>query len=238
MPLLQYSRQILVILLFTFCMMSNAKADKFEINEGVEVFFLNSWIPGTVKQIGKKGEVLVEFTAGNSKKEQVFPLENLRHLYESGALTRGRVWSDATGGFKTKAALLKISGGKVDLRTEEMKEISVAIDKLSARDQAFLKQLKEKAGVSALPIATIPALSEFDIVNVKEVNVIGRRIDPFRDPGTDQVKLNLTPDPARKSLKAKQGGAGFPTENSREGIRAVIALGGADNWILAQVPAM
>ena len=227
--------RIFAIVLLSLFVASIAKADKFATNEEVEVYYMNSWLPGTVKQIGKKGEILVEFKSHNVQKEQAFPQENVRHLYESGALSRGRIWSDATGSFKTKAALLKISGGKVELKTEELKEISVAIDKLSARDQAFVKQLKEKAGVSALPIATIPSLTEFDTSVAIDVSGNSRRMDYFKDPGTELVKLNLTPDPARKSLKAKQGGAGFPTENSREGIRSVIALGGADNWILASI---
>lgn len=51
-----------------------------------------------------------------------------------------RVWKDATGKHSVKATLIKVASGKVTLkRVEDGKEVTLAFDKLSAEDQAYLK---------------------------------------------------------------------------------------------------
>lgn len=57
-----------------------------------------------------------------------------------------RTWTDATGTFKVEAAFLKSDGTNVDLKTADGREISVPISRLSASDQAAVKELSKPAG--------------------------------------------------------------------------------------------
>ncbi|MGN6547758.1 MAG: SHD1 domain-containing protein, partial [Aureliella sp.] len=210
-------------------------AEKYTSDEDVEVLFLNSWIPAKVRDFNKKGEVLAEFTFANRPKTQVFPPEKVRRPYESGSIARGRLWSDATGQFKVKAALLKIRDGKVELRTEDMKEVSVSIDKLSPKDQTFLKQFQKQAGIAALPVPALPTVTEFDTQHASSSEGFSRKFAFHQDAKTESTVLHLDADPIRKGLELTQAGTGFPTDSHLEKLSSLIALGGADNWVLASI---
>ncbi|MCC6510300.1 MAG: hypothetical protein IT423_14445 [Pirellulaceae bacterium] len=210
-------------------------AEKYTIGEEVEVHFLGGWIPATVRDFNKKGEVLGEFEFANNIKQQVFAPDQVRHLYEAGAITRSRTWSDATGKFNVKAALLKISGGKVQLRTSESKEVLIPIDKLSSKDQAFIKQFQAKAGLVAIPVPQLPSVIEFTSAGAKSIPGSGRRWDAREDAATGKVSLNLEADPIRKGLELKQAGVGFPSQGHHERLSSLIPLGGPDNWVLASI---
>lgn len=210
-------------------------AEKYAPDEDVEVFFLNSWLPAKVRDSNKKGEVMAEFTFANTQKTEVFGPEKVRHLYEAGAIARARLWSDASGKFKVKAALLKISGGKVELRTEDMKDVVVSIDKLSPKDQTFVKQFQKQAGIAALPVPALPAIAEFDMRNAGSSESSGRKHAAHQDAQTESTSLQLAADPIRKGLELTHAGAGFPTASHGERLSSLIALGGADNWMLASI---
>ena len=210
-------------------------AEKYEIDEDIEVFFLNSWIPAKARDCNKKGEVLAEFVFANALKHEIFAPEKVRHLYESGAIARARLWSDASGKFKVKAALLKVSGGKVTLRTEQSKEVVIALEKLSTKDQTFLKQFQQKAGLAALPVPELPPLVEFDTSSAVTTTGLSKRPGQQDAQAIQEVKLALTSDPVRKGLELKQAGVGFPTSGFGERLSSLIALGGTDNWMLASV---
>ncbi len=209
-------------------------AEKYEVDEQVEVYHHSSWTTATVRETNKKGEVLAEFTFAGGPMQKVFAPENVRHMYESGAIARGRFWSDTTGNFKIKAALLKISGGKVELRTDEMKEVVVSIDKLSSKDQTFIKQFQKNMGIAALPVPALPTITEFDTQNANT------KVGPKRDRDADKldpatIRVSLEADPIRKGLDLTQAGCGFPSAGYSERLSSLIALGGADNWILASI---
>ncbi len=210
-------------------------AEKYKLGEDVQVLFLNEWRPAVVRDMDKKGNVLCEFEFAATNKQQVFNPEQVRRPYEAGALTRGRQWSDATGKYNVKAALLKISGGKVDLRTEELKELSIPIDKLSPKDQAYIKQFQNKAGLAAVPVPSLPQVEWFNDSSAINIVSKGRRWSNQEDANTDQTSLNLAVDPLRKGLDLKQAGVGFPAAQSHEKVSSLLALGGADNWILASI---
>ncbi len=113
--------------------------------------------------------------------------------------------------------------------------MKIAIDKLSTKDQAFVKQFQSKAGVAAIPVPTLPQVDEFALGTAIVTSGIGRRWGSREEPGTETAKLNLTADPARKGLSIKQAGVGFPALTSGEKVSSLIALGGADNWVLASI---
>jgi thiol-disulfide isomerase/thioredoxin len=63
-------------------------------------------------------------------------------LLATGALAvaETRTWTDSTGKHKIEAELLSTKGGKVRLRRDDGKEITIALDRLSEEDQAFVKE--------------------------------------------------------------------------------------------------
>lgn len=209
-------------------------AEKFKIGEEVQVLFLGQWRPATVRDSDKKS-ALCEFEFAGAAKQEIFAFDNMRRPYEAGALTRGRQWSDATGKYNIKAVLLKISGGKAELRTDEMKEISIPIEKLSPNDQAFLRQFQKKAGLAAVPVPKLPEVESFSSASAVNIASKGRRWSNQEDAHTDSASLNLAPDPVRKGLELKQQGVGFPALTFSEKVSSLLALGGADNWILASI---
>ncbi len=211
-------------------------AEKYKVGEEVQVLFLGEWRTATVRDMDKKGNnTLCEFEFAGAPKQHIFTLEEVRRPYEAGAIARGRQWSDATGKYNIKAALLKISGGKVELRTEAMKEISIAIEKLSSKDQSFLKQFQKKAGLAAVPVPRLPEVETFSSANSVLVPSKGRRWSNQEEANTAATNLNLPADPIRKGLELKQQGVGFPALTHSEKVSSLIPLGGADNWILASI---
>ena len=72
-------------------------AETYKKGDEIEVFFLGEWRPATVADTNKRGEVLGAFEFAGTAKQQVFAQANVRYKYESGALARGRIWSDASG---------------------------------------------------------------------------------------------------------------------------------------------
>jgi WD40 repeat protein len=53
----------------------------------------------------------------------------------AGVVGKSRTWSDKTGKFKIEASFVELKDGKVKLRKEDGKEVSVDLDKLSEADQ-------------------------------------------------------------------------------------------------------
>lgn len=51
-----------------------------------------------------------------------------------------RFWTDATGRFRIKATLIEVRGEKVKLKREDGREITVPINRLSRRDQEFIRR--------------------------------------------------------------------------------------------------
>lgn len=229
--------RVLALLLLLIAALPAWSAEKYKIGEEVQVLFLGDWRPATVLQLEKKGNVLCEFEFAGANKQEVLSPDKIRRPYEAGALTRGRQWSDATGKYNIKGALMKISGGKVELRTEEMKEVSIAIEKLSSNDQNYIKQFQKKAGLAAVPVPKLPEVETFSDTNVVNIASTSRRWGMINDTPetTDQVSLNLPADPLRKGLDLKQAGVGFPVAERDEKVSSIMALGGADNWILASI---
>lgn len=67
-----------------------------------------------------------------------------------------RTWTDSTGKHKIEAELLSTAAGKARLRRDDGKEITIALDRLSDEDQAFIK----KQQAADKPERTAPASDE------------------------------------------------------------------------------
>ena len=209
-------------------------AEKYKVGEEVQVLFLGEWRTATVRDSDKKS-ALCEFEFAGAAKQEIFAFDKILRPYEVGALTRGRPWSDASGKYNIKAVLLKLSGGKAELRTEDMKEISIPIEKLSPNDQAFLRQFQKKAGLAAVPVPRLPEVESFSSAGAVNIASQGRRWNNRDQAHTDTASLNLAADPIGKGLELKQQGVGFPALTNHEKVSSLLALGGADNWILASI---
>jgi hypothetical protein len=223
------------VLLFSLLLTASASilsaAEKYEKGDAVEVFFLGEWRPGTVLDTNKQGMVQAEFVFVGSKIE-VFKPEAVRFQYESGAIARARTWSNESGGFQVKAALLKIRADAITLRKEDGREIDVPIEKLSAKDQKFLLQYRKQAG-GGLLMAAPPEPVEFEVIETKE-----RDFQRVAIPGTRQASASdftLVPDPVRSSFQLSQGGVPVPRTDFHDFVSAVIPVGGKDNWLLTSV---
>src|SRR5690606_38973401 len=128
----------------------------FKAGEDIEVFYLNKWFPAKVVDQNRRGDVLAEFEFAGAPRRQAFRNAEVRFAFESGAMARARNWSDQSGQFSTRAALLRIDDDAVVLRKPDMQEIKVPIAKLSSGDQSFLKRLQKELGSAAAGQPELP----------------------------------------------------------------------------------
>ena len=206
----------------------SAAAEKYEEDEQVEVFFLNKWLPATVIETDKRGNVKAEFEHVGPT-QRVFPPAQVRHAYESGALARGRFWSDPSGQFRTKAALLAINDDDtISIRKEDLTELKVPLANLSEADKKYIKTLKKEGGLKVLTGPEPPPLEDF------ADGASGSFGIPFSGNDGGQ-RTALIPDPLPAYLKMKQGGVAFGLDDNRDKLGAVLPLGGPDCWILAAI---
>lgn len=202
-------------------------ADKYKPDDEIEVFFLNKWFPAKLVDQNRRGEVMAEFEFANTTKRQTFKANEVRFAYEADSIAPARFWSDTSGSFKVRAALLSLTKDTVLLRKEDKSEIRVPIAKLSQGDQDFLKKLKKDLGPGAIAAAAPPPAEEFDISSPASVWSMWGTTGPQR--------AAIEPDPAPSYLKLQQGGVGFPNQDFFDRLGTVLALGGNDSWVLAAV---
>ncbi len=142
---------------------SRAYGQRLSEGDEIEVLFLGDWRPAVVVETDRRGNVLAEFEFAGGQKRQTFKKTDVRMPYETGAMARGRTWSDPSGSFKIRAALLAINDDSVTLRKEDMDEIQVEISKLSTADQRFIQRLQKELGPTASSGPALPETVEFDI---------------------------------------------------------------------------
>jgi hypothetical protein len=201
-------------------------AATYKASDRVEVFYLNKWYPGVVVNTNQRGDVLVEFEfiAGRPRRE-IFKPDAVHFEYESGAIARARMWSDTSGSFKINAALLAASDSEVKLRKQDLTELTVAVEKLSDPDKAFLKKLQKGGGPAGDSFPMPPAVESFSSG--------GGSFGNSWETGTGRPAIS--PDPVPAYMKLKQGGCGFPNEDFFDRLGAVLPVGASDQWLLAAV---
>lgn len=229
------SMLLLVLCLSIFALHATTFAVDYKVGEEIEVFYLGKWIPATVLQVNSGGMVRAEFEFIRRSAQAVFKPEAVRKKYESGAIWRGRVWSDSSGSFKIKAALLAVEPGKVHLRKEDGKELSVEIEKLSAADQKFLQQLRKDAG-GGTPIALAPRAIQFDNSAVGSEST-DRAMDGTWSSARSitATEFQLEPDPQKTTLVLPKVGTKLPVGKVGDNLDTLIPLGGKDGWCLASL---
>ncbi len=201
-------------------------ADDYNPGDLIEVFFLNKWTPAIVIEVDKRGNVLAEFEFVRTTRE-VFKPPQVRAAYESGALLRGRLWTDSSGKFKTKAALLAVNDDEtITIRKPDMTEVKMPLANLSDADKAFIKKLKKEVGLKVMTGPEPPPVEDFGGGGFGSYAVPFSAADPDQRPA-------LSPDPLPSYLRLRQGGVAFGLDDDRDKLGAVLPLGGPDCWVLA-----
>jgi SLA1 homology domain 1, SHD1 len=202
------------------------QAQSYKDGECVEVLYLNSWLPAIVVNTNTRGEVLAEFTFGVRPRREWFKKDAVRAEYESGAIARGRTWSDTTGSFKIKAALFSVNDDELLLRKPDMTEVKVALSKLSDGDKAYLKKLQKSLGLAGESGPAAPEIESF---------ASGATFGSSASYGAASGRPAVPSDPLPAYLKLKQGGCGFPAEDFFDKVGTVLPVGGPDQWLLAGI---
>ena len=109
-----------------------------------------------------------------------------------------REWTDRTGQFRVDAELVKVIGDKVQIRRTDGRLLTVPIDRLSDRDQQFLKSAR-----SAVPSPQPPA-EDLEIVLVRDGKPIHNMICLPNDQADPAAVLALK---EYRALVAKATGA-------------------------------
>ena len=199
--------------------------ERYTEGEEIQVLYLGEWRPARVVKTNRQGNVLANFMFASRDHQQVFRESQVRRPYEADALSRGRVWRDASGKFEVRAALLAVGETEVTLRKEDLTELKVPIDKLGAEEVRYLRRLQKSLGPKAAQGPVPPPLEDFAASGGFE----SFSVSFDSDPGN----VALTPDPTPTYLRLKQGGVGFPLEDFFDRIGAVLPVGGPDGWLLA-----
>lgn len=197
-------------------------AQVYKAGEEVAVMFLGAWRPGIVLEANSKG-VGVEFEFPTGKQQRVFPRNEVMYRFEVDAIYRVREWSDASGKFKIRAALMEMGDTKVRLRKPDLSELEIEVGKLSDTDKAFLADLQKKMKKNriVLPVGLPESFNESSGV--------------FDASGVGANRNALEPDPLPAFLKLKSGGVVFPRQHDADRLGTLLALGGTDRYLLAAI---
>lgn len=201
---------------------------KVNVDEEVKVLFLGDWRDGVV--VETKGKIaLVEFEFANNMKQQAFQRKDIRRLNEVDAMDFCRTWKSASGSFSVDAALGSINGDEITLIKEDLTEIKLSLDKLSTKDQSYVKKMgreNEKAikrGLMPAPVPTLPEIDSFD-------GGFGEQSTIVVVSSSDKlVTLGSLPKYMRDF---QQSGLGFDFVREDQEVVAIIPVGGPEQLVL------
>ncbi len=136
-----------------------------------------------------------------------------------------RTWTDATGAFQVEATLLALTDTEVQLLKKDEKTITVALDKLSAADQAHLSEVRSQRAAEANPFeggvpvgpgaarnagSAVPGgmsgpagKPTQKVFGMGELPIAGRSIKIAKEVAIDPVKFSYVPGPQRQHVADK-----------------------------------
>ncbi|NNE01187.1 MAG: hypothetical protein HKN47_28060 [Pirellulaceae bacterium] len=129
------------------------------------------WFAGRIKELMPTGEVKIAFLTWGKENDRDLEVVQRRQIQlappeldqpdlvsntavapqqattmpPSTSQSKSRTWSDITGKFKVDAEFVEVTDGKVSLKRADGRTMSIPIDKLSAADQAHVKELEKAA---------------------------------------------------------------------------------------------
>lgn len=199
-----------------------AYAQLYKPGEEVAVMFLGEWRPGVVLEASSKG-IGVEYEFAGGSQQRVFPRNEVMYRFEVDAIYRVREWSDASGKFKIRAALLAINETTIRLRKPDLAELEIEVAKLSDADKTFLADLQRKMKKNRIVPPVGPPESFDESTGVIDAGALGGQ------------RNSLSPDPLPGFLKLKAGGVVFPRQHEADRLGTLLALGGTDRYLLAAI---
>lgn len=204
-----------------------AQAGKFKVGDVVQVYddWRDEWKNGTVVDINRRGELLVETASGSRLRRDVYQAKVVRFAYEDGAIGPARTWTDASGTFKIMAAPLGIVEDKIRLRREDMSEIEVPIAKLGDADKRYLDRMKAEMGIRATP-APDP------IRPIRFAGTDNENLNAFGSVGYAEERIAILTDPLPSYLVIPQGGVGFSKHYEEEQFGLIQPIGGPEGLVL------
>ncbi|MBI1249258.1 hypothetical protein GC197_15615 [bacterium] len=207
-----------------------AVAGKFSPGDVVQVYddWKKAWINGTVIDMNRRGELLIETASGSSLSQKVYNPRVVRFAYEDGAIAPSRLWKDASGQFEITAAPIAIYGDTLKIRKPDMTEQEVPISKLGDLEQRFIEKLRAQYGGAVTPTPDNMPIEHFtgDLLDDSVVS-------PF---GDQDQRIALFPDPLPAYMRLQEGGAAFDRIGGRwegEEFGVIIPVGGPDSLVLA-----
>ena len=116
----------------------------------VEIEWVGRRVEAEFVEYSITGWITVKFFSNGIEHSPTFPPDKVRAL-GGGKNAKGpkrplRTWTDTTGTFKTKARFMALEGDELTLETEDGEQISLALEKLSAADQAMARKIAAKVG--------------------------------------------------------------------------------------------
>ena len=119
----------------------------------VEIEWVGRRVEAEFVEYSITGWITVKFFSNGIEHSPTFPPDKVRAL-GGGKNAKGpkrplRTWTDTTGTFKTKARFVALEGDELTLETEDGKQITLALEKLSAADQAMARKIAAKVGPTA-----------------------------------------------------------------------------------------
>ena len=113
-----------------------------------------------------EGNVILKPADGETKSVQFAKLSTSDQRYVMRAAEWGRVWRDSTGKHETIAELISFDSDKVKLERANGQTFKMEIEKLSERDQEFVRSLRSPNK------DTLPGRFEAKVVAVKDGDTI------------------------------------------------------------------
>ena len=119
----------------------------------VEIEWVGRRVEAEFVEYSITGWITVKFFSNGIEHSPTFPPDKVRAL-GGGKNAKGpkrplRTWTDTTGTFKTKARFVALEGDELTLETEDGEQITLALEKLSAADQAMARKIAAKVGPAA-----------------------------------------------------------------------------------------
>ena len=122
--------------------------EDFSVGDQVEFDFMGSTRTGEITRFTGTDWPYVEFEYRGETKERFFPPNRLKLISPAEPEkpdAKMRVWTDSTGDFTVKAKLLSDENGKVELKKEDGRIVTLAHEMLSDDDNKFLARLASEA---------------------------------------------------------------------------------------------
>ena len=201
-----------------------AQRTKLEVDEEVLTYFFGSWRESTVKDLTEDGFIIVDLDFWGEKRMN---RGAIRKKCEVNAIDYVRTWKSANDSFSVDAALRTVEDENVVLIREDLKRLTVPLEKLDPQQANYANKVVKKHA-AAVATGETPALTP-ELPELKEFST---------DSATSLAWLPEEPDMSAGIGKAPSflrefsvAGQGFDLIRKSQKATAVIPIGGPDQIV-------